>query len=395
MPGIGAYALILAITAGTTFVLTPGVRWLAVRVRAVVLPDERRVHATPTPTLGGLAMLGAFLVAMGVASQLAAFDALFEGTSVPLGVVLAAVLIYIVGAIDDLREVSAPAKVAGMVFAASVLYLLGVSLFFFRIPFAGIFILGPDLAPLVTVLWVVVMANAVNLIDGLDGLAAGIVAIAAGAFFLYGDRLVNAQILDPGNLSPLLAVIVLGMCLGFLPHNFHPARIFMGDGGALLLGLLMAASTMLAGGQTDDPFSGQTFFFFAPLFIPFFILGVPIIDTLFAIVRRARTRTGVATADKDHLHHRLMRLGHGQRRSVVILWLWTALLSGFVLYPTYTGEGDAVIPIAVAALGLALYTYFHPGVRRARNAEGESSVDSPDESADHTADSPFQSGTRQ
>ncbi len=375
MPGLGSYALILGVAAGATLALTPIVRWLAVRFGAVVLPDERRVHAVPTPTLGGAAMLGGFLLAMLAASQLSEFDVLFDNASAPLGVGLAALIIFAVGAVDDLREVSAPAKTAGQVFAGSVLYLLGVSLIFFRIPFAGIVILGADLAPLVTVLWVVGMANAVNLIDGLDGLAAGIVAIAAGAFFLYGDRLVTAGVLDPGNLSPLLAVIVLGVCLGFLPHNFHPARIFMGDGGAMLLGLLMAASTMLVGGQTDDPFSGQTFFFFAPLFIPFFILGVPILDTLFAIVRRATRRSGVATADKEHLHHRLMRLGHGQRRAVLILWAWTALLSGFVLYPTYTGEGDAVVPVAVVALGLILYTYFHPGVRRARSAEPDEDID--------------------
>ncbi len=157
--------------------------------------------------------------------------------------------------------------------------------------------------------------------------------------------------------------MVLGLCVGFLPHNFHPARIFMGDGGAYLLGLLMAASTIMVGGRTDAEFSGQTFFFFAPLLIPLLILGVPIVDTLFAIVRRATKRQGLATADKDHLHHRLMRLGHGQRRSVLILWAWTALLSFFVLYPTYTGKGDAIVPIGVLALGLILYTLFHPGLR--------------------------------
>ena len=156
------------------------------------------------------------------------------------------------------------------------------------------------------------------------------------------------------------------MCVGFLPHNFHPARIFMGDCGALLLGLLMAASTIVVGGRASEPFSGQTYFFFAPLFIPLFILGVPILDTAFAIVRRATRRAGVATADKDHLHHRLMRLGHGHRRSVLILWTWTAILSGFVLYPTFAKEGDAIVPFGVAALGLALYMLLHPGVRRAR-----------------------------
>jgi UDP-GlcNAc:undecaprenyl-phosphate GlcNAc-1-phosphate transferase len=278
-------------------------------------------------------------------------------------------VIWALGTIDDIHEVSAPAKTAGIVLGGSVLYVLGVNMFFFRIPFAGVLVLSSDWAPLITVLWVFGMCNAVNLIDGLDGLAAGIVAIAAGAFALYGHKLLVAGVLSPDNPSLLLAVIALGLCLGFLPHNFHPARIFMGDGGALLLGALMAASTMLVGGQNDQQFSGQTYFFFAPLFIPLFILGVPILDTAFAIVRRATRRTGVATADKDHLHHRLMRLGHGQRRSVVILWLWTALLSAFVLYPAYTGKGDAVVPILVAAAMLLLYTMFHPGARHARGGE--------------------------
>jgi len=363
---VSGYLVVFLVAAFSTGILTPIVRRLAIRFGAVVLPSERRVHESPTPTLGGTAMLLGFLLAMLAASRMDRFNDVFDGSSEPIGVMLAVSIIFFVGFVDDLREVSAPAKMAGLVFGGSVLYLLGVTMFFFRIPFAGILVLGPDLAPLVTVLWVVGMTNAVNLIDGLDGLAAGIVAIAAGAFFLYGERLSDAGVLEPQNMSPLIAIAVLGICVGFLPHNFHPARIFMGDSGALMLGAMMAASTMLVGGQTDDPFSGQTFFFYAPLFIPFFILGVPIVDTLFAILRRASRRAGLATADKEHLHHRLMRLGHGQRRSVLILWLWTAILSGFVLYPTYTSEGDAVVPFGVAALGLALYTLFHPGVRRGR-----------------------------
>jgi UDP-GlcNAc:undecaprenyl-phosphate GlcNAc-1-phosphate transferase len=217
----------------------------------------------------------------------------------------------------------------------------------------------------VTILWLLGMTNAINLIDGLDGLAAGIVAIAAGTFFLYSQRLSELDRLEASSIGPLLAVLTLGVCVGFLPHNFNPARIFMGDGGALLLGLLMAASTSVVGGRADPAqgFSGQTYFFLAPLAIPLVILGVPVLDTLFAIVRRSRRRSGLATADKDHLHHRLMRLGHGQRRSVLILWLWTALLSGLVLYPTYTGEGDAFVPLGVAALALLLFTVLHPDVR--------------------------------
>ncbi len=380
------YLIVLSVALGTTLALTPLVRRLAIRLGAVVRPDERRVHESPTPTLGGLAMYGGFLAAMGVATRMGQFEGVFGDTSEALGVVLAATVIFAVGLVDDLREVSAPAKVAGQVLAGSLLSLFGVTMLFFRIPFGDIVLLSPDLAPLVTVLWVVGMANAVNLIDGLDGLAAGIVAIAAGAFFLYADRLFEENLLPDNSVSPLIVIIVLGMCLGFLPHNFHPARIFMGDGGSMLLGLLMATPTLLVGGQTNEGFSGQTFFFFAPLFIPFFILGVPIFDMAFAIVRRASRRTGVATADKDHLHHRLMRLGHGQRRSVVILWAWTAILSALVLYPAYTDRGNAVVPLAVAGLGVALYTLLHPQARRARAANGEHHVAVEPERSDGPAD---------
>jgi UDP-GlcNAc:undecaprenyl-phosphate/decaprenyl-phosphate GlcNAc-1-phosphate transferase len=363
------YGIVALVAAVGTFVLGFPVRWLARRVGAVVPPDERRVHERPTPTAGGGAMVVAFLLAMAVAWRMDEFRVVFEGSSQPLGVALAATVMFAVGLLDDLRPVSAPAKVAGQVLAGSLLPFFAVTMLFFRVPFAGLVVLSNDLAPLMTVIWVVAMANAVNLIDGLDGLAAGIVAIAAGAFFIYGVRLTDIGLLEPGNIAPLVAAITCGICVGFLPHNFHPARIFMGDAGAMLLGLLMASATLVVGGGTDSPFSGQTYFFYAPIFIPFFILGVPLVDTAFAIVRRAVKRTGVAAADKDHLHHRLMKLGHGQRRSVVILWMWTAILSGFVLYPTFTNQGNAVVPFGVAALGVALYTLFHPGVRQ-RNGNG-------------------------
>jgi UDP-GlcNAc:undecaprenyl-phosphate GlcNAc-1-phosphate transferase len=383
MPSWLAYFVVFAVASGITFLLTPLLRRLALRFHIVAIPNERRVHTVPIPYLGGVAMLLGFLGALGVAWQMHAFELMFEGSSIPLGIALGAVILCLVGTVDDIREVSAPAKTAGMVLGGSVMYLLGVSLLYFRVPFAGsLLVLGPDLAPLVSVLWVMGMVNAVNFIDGLDGLAAGIVAIAAGAFFLYGHRLAlpSIAVIGPDNPSPLIAVIVAGLCLGFLPHNFNPARIFMGDGGALMLGGLMGAATILIGGQSNEQFSGQVFFFFAPLFIPFFVMGVPIIDTAFAIVRRATKRVGLAEADKDHLHHRLMRLGHGQRRSVVILWLWSALLSGFVLYPVYTRKGDAVVPLGVAALALVLLTWFHPGSRRTREeveqSESEGSVGS-------------------
>jgi UDP-GlcNAc:undecaprenyl-phosphate/decaprenyl-phosphate GlcNAc-1-phosphate transferase len=307
---------------------------------------------------------------MVVAWRLDVFHGIFSSNnSEPLGVVLGAAVIFVCGLLDDLFELSAPAKVTGILMAGVVLAYFGVTMYFFRIPFLGVVYLGQDLSPLLTVLWLMVMANAINLVDGLDGLAAGIVAIASGTFFLYSERLESAGKLTqvPPNIGPLIAIIVLGICIGFLPHNFNPARIFMGDSGALLLGLLMAVSTAVVGGRADpdfQQFSGQTYFFFAPLFIPLVILGVPIVDTLFAIIRRARRRRGIALPDKEHLHHRLMRLGHGQRRSVLILWLWTALLSGLVLYPTYTNEGNALVPFGIAALALGLYTILHPGRHR-------------------------------
>ena len=237
---------------------------------------------------------------------------------------------------------------------------------------AGLVQLSPEWTPLLTALWVIAITNAVNLIDGLDGLAAGVVAIASGALAVYGLHLQHLGNLPTDNIGPLIAVITCGICLGFLPHNFHPAKIFMGDAGALLLGLLMAASTMLIGGRAVTAgtvngvaaHSGQTYFFFAPLFIPFFILGVPIVDMAFAFVRRTANRTGFSTPDKNHLHHRLLRLGHGHRRSVLILWAWTVLLSGFILFPLYISSVNAVIPFGALALGVVLYTLFHPSLRR-------------------------------
>ncbi len=370
-----AYGVVFAVAAAVTFALTPAVWRLAVQWGAVVKPDDRRIHERATPTLGGIAMLVALLTALGVAWLLPQFRPMFE-SSEPFGVALAAIVILAIGMLDDLLEVSAPAKLAGQVLAASILGLAGVVMFYFRVPFADFYVLSPDLGFLLTVLWVIAIANAVNLIDGLDGLAAGVVAIAAGAFFVYSYRLSDVGLLSPDNMAPLVVAITCGLCVGFLPHNFHPAKVFMGDSGSLLLGLLMAATTVSVGGRTADQFSGQTYFFFAPLVIPFVILGVPFVDTALAIVRRARRRTSLSQADKEHLHHRLMRQGHGQRRSVIILWAWTAILSGVVLVPTFTNQGNAVVPFAVAGLAVLLYTLFHPGVRQtARQLEEEEDDD--------------------
>ena len=366
---LGQFTPVILGAALVTVLTTPLFRRLSFRVGAVQKPDERRVHTHPTALLGGAGILLGVLAGLAVAWQVDRFDAVFRASTVPLGVALASLMIFAVGQIDDLRDVSPPAKIAGTVLAGSILSISGVSILFFRVPFAGLLSLSPDMSALLTVVWVIGMSTAINYVDGLDGLAAGIVAIAAAALLLYCERLFGAGAIAADNAGPIIAAATLGACLGFLPHNFHPAKIFMGDAGALLLGLLMAAATIAVGGNTDTPFSGQTFFFFAPLFIPVVILGVPILDTAFSIVRRARRHTGVTVADKDHLHHRLMRLGHGQRRSVLILWAWTTLLSAIALYPTYRhGRADLYIPAAIAVAALLLYTWFAPGVRSRRES---------------------------
>ena len=330
------------------------------------------------------------LVGFGVGWLTGDFQPVFRTIAPPLGVVLATLTMFAVGQIDDLREVSAPAKTAGSVLAGSILAISGVAILFFRVPFVGLVALPPDLVPLITVVWVVGMAQAVNLIDGLDGLAAGVVAIGAGAILLFAEHLDNDDsIISDDNIGALIAACVVGACLGYLPWNFHPAKIFMGDAGALTLGLLMAASTIAIGGNTDDTtVGGQTFFFFAPLFLPLVILGVPILDTIWALLRRAKGRSGLTIADKGHLHHRLMRLGHGQRRAVLILWTWTALLSAAVLVPVYTGNGVGFIPLAVAALGLILYTLFAPGWQARRNGNGSGNGTAQGPTADESQSPP-------
>lgn len=353
---VGAVGVIITLLG--TFVMCR----VSPRLGAMAMPGLRSVHDYPTPTLGGAAMFLGFCAAMATASQLNQFSEMFSSSSEPIGLILAAGIIFAFGAMDDIREVSPPAKIAGQVLAGSVLSLFGVTMLYFRVPFVSYeyLVLSPDMAALVTVLAVVILANAMNLIDGLDGLASGITIIAGVALFLYSDRLLKAGLLDGSNIAPLVAVITVSICVGFLPLNFSPARIFMGDAGAMLLGLLLAVTTITMGGRTADQFSGQTYFFFAPLLIPVVILAVPLFDTAFSIVRRLFNRRSVSEADREHLHHRLMRLGHGPRRSVVILWLWTALASAAALVPTYTNRGGALVPLALVALALLLFTYFHP-----------------------------------
>ena len=363
MPSLGWYVVVLVVAAAATAAAVPPIRRWSLRVGYVDAPDERKVHTRTVPYGGGGAMFIGVAIAIAVAALIPGLRPLFQGNSEVLGVLLAAAAMFLVGLLDDFRPMSAPAKVAGQVLAASILYFAGVTMYQLKVPLAGFVVLTPGVIPLVTAIWVVALSNAINLIDGLDGLAAGIVAIGAGSLAVYGLQLERLGLLPTQNIGPLVAVVACGICLGYLPFNFHPARIFMGDAGALLLGLLMSASTMVIGGRTA-PASGVTFFFFAPVLIPFFILGIPLFDAAFAFIRRTAKGQGFHAPDKDHIHHRLLRLGHGPRRTVVILWSWTALLCGFVLYPLFRPRANALVPFGVLALGVGLYTWFHPGLRQ-------------------------------
>ncbi len=369
------YAIVLIVSFAVTLLVTPLVRRLAVVAGVVTPPGSdatRHVHSRPTPSLGGIAMFCGFLAAMAVASQMHQFHEVFSDSE-PRGVLLGGGVMLLVGMLDDIVDVSPPAKLAGMVLAGSLMARAGVVMFFFRVPFnighLDTVVLSPDLAPLVTTLWVVVMANAINLIDGLDGLAAGIVLIAGAAFYLFARELFFQGAIDGANIAPLIAIIAIGICAGFLPWNWTPARIFMGDAGALFLGLLMAIPTITVGGRTAPTFGGS-YFFYAGLLIPIIILGVPVADTVFSFFRRVLSGRGFSNADRQHLHHRLVEMGHGPRRTVFILWAYTALLSAAALLPIYVKHGYALFPLAAALLSLSLYVLLHPGVRSVRAVRG-------------------------
>ena len=368
MIDLTGYLIVGASAAVATAGATKAVEILAHKKGWLAEPDERRLHPIATPNVGGLAFLVGLIAALLLASRMDRFSSVISGNSELVGVLIAAVLITVLGFLDDIRELSPPMKVTGVVAVGIVLVWFGVTMFYFRLPFLDVFVLSNDWIPLFTVVWLLGMTQAINLIDGLDGLATGIVAIAAGSFFVYSKHLGDLGLLAEPNIGPLISIITLGICIGFLPFNFNPAKIFMGDCGALMLGLLMAIATSVVGGRADPQsqnFSGQTYFFIAPLFIPLLILGVPLFDVVFAIFRRTINRQGFATADRGHLHHRLIALGHGPRRAVVILWSWTALLSAVALYPALSSSSPNFLPLIAVAVILALFTVLHPRLRRA------------------------------
>jgi UDP-GlcNAc:undecaprenyl-phosphate/decaprenyl-phosphate GlcNAc-1-phosphate transferase len=354
------YLLIGLVAATVVFVATPLVEWFAKKVGAIDHPSDRKVHANPTPTLGGLAILLGLLGAGFGASLMPEFEDVFTQSSQWVGIAAGGIVIFMLGVVDDLRDLPAPVKLAGQVFAAGLLFLSGVKMQFLVVPGVASFSLGDDVSVLVTVLWIVAMINAVNLVDGLDGLAAGVVAIAASSFFVFAYELTGrVVILNSAYPAPLIAIAIVGVCLGFLRHNFYPARIFMGDSGSMLLGLVLGATTVSGIGSSNVVSSGpaEAFLAWFPLLIPVLVAALPILDAVFAVVRRVRRRRSVFHADKEHLHHRLMDLGHGHRQAVIVMYAWSALAAGAALAFTFWGNRLVfALPIAVAAI--VVYTLF-------------------------------------
>jgi UDP-GlcNAc:undecaprenyl-phosphate/decaprenyl-phosphate GlcNAc-1-phosphate transferase len=322
-----------------TFLLVGPVRVLALRLGAVAWPRKRDVHVTPTPRWGGLAMLAGVLAGVGMAYQLPALRLAFDNNATEvLGVLGAAVLLAAVGALDDRYDLDALTKFAGQTTAAGILVIFGVQWTVFYIPWGGggsqdsgsLLVLGQEQGVLLTVLLTVALVNAMNFVDGLDGLAAGVGMIAAAAVGFFAIGLVGRVGNDPSVYSPaLIAAVLAGACLGFLPHNFNPARIFMGDSGSMLIGLLLAAATTSASGKISIIGADATdvLALFAPLIVLAAVVFVPLLDLLMAVVRRTRKGMSPFAPDKMHLHHRLLEIGHSQRRAVLLIYLWAGVLA--------------------------------------------------------------------
>ena len=357
--------LLAGLTAAViTFLLVGPVRLLAIKLGAVAWPRGRDVHVTPTPRWGGLAMLGGVLAGVAMAYQLPALRLAFDTSSAEvLGAVLAGVLLVGVGVLDDRYDLDALTKFAGQTTAAGVLIIFGVQWSTFWIPFGGggdgisgsVLSLGYGQGMLLTVLFTVVLVNAMNFVDGLDGLAAGIGMIGALAVGTFAISLILQYGNDPSYYSPaLIAAVLGGACVGFLPHNFNPARIFMGDSGSMLIGVLLAAATTSASGKIPVVVDSPRYYLasLAPLIVFAAVLFVPVLDLAMAVVRRTRAGMSPFSPDKMHLHHRLLEIGHSQRRAVLLIYLWAGVLAFGAVALTFIT--DAVVVLWTVGFGLLL-----------------------------------------
>ena len=324
------YLLLMLIAAATTYLTTPLARWIALRSGAITAVRDRDVHDTPTPRLGGVAMLLGMAVALVLASQMPFLSRVFTESTQAWAILGAATLVCLLGAADDIWDLDWLTKLIGQVLAAGLLAWWGrVQLFALPVGLDA-YIGSSRLSLFVTILVVVVAINAVNFVDGLDGLAAGLVAIGGTAFFLYTYLLtVDANPDDYSDLATMIVAVLVGACVGFLPHNLYPARIFMGDSGAMLIGLTMAAAGIVVTGDVGSAgfVERQQFPAILPLLLPVAVLLLPLLDMGLAVVRRVGAGRSPFHADRLHLHHQMLRLGHSHRRAVVIMYLWTALFA--------------------------------------------------------------------
>lgn len=338
------YLLIAIVAAAITFITTPAIRWAALRWNAVTPVRGRDVHTVPIPRLGGVALLVGFATSILVARQLPYLGSRIDYTSL-LWVLCAAAIVTALGAIDDLRELDPLTKIAGTIVAALVMSVLGgVQLLF--LPILGTATYFPQAVLFgLTVLVVIATTQAVNFADGLDGLAAGTTAIAATAFFIWTYTTTRPGDGGVFTLTAFITAAVVGCCVGFLPHNFFPAKLFMGDAGSLLLGLLLSAALISFTGHFDpgnDSGQSSKVAILLPIALPVLVLALPVLDVLLAFVRRGGR---FWRPDKKHLHHRLMRMGHSHREAVLLLYLWSASVSGGVLSYNYL-----TTPVATAIL---------------------------------------------
>lgn len=310
--------LILALAAfAITYGTTPLVRKFAVRIGALDRPNSRKVHRSLMPYLGGIAIYLGFIAVVLAAIPL---------SKSILGLILGSTIILILGVVDDLKELSPKVKLLGQIAAALLVIPFGIRVDILTNPFNGVLHLGVFSIP-VTVFWIIAVTNAVNLIDGLDGLAAGVAGVAASTLAVVAWTLGQTTVV-------YLAVILAASTFAFLRYNFHPARIFMGDGGAMFLGFALASLSVM--GFTK----GATLI---SLLVPVVILGIPILDTLFAIVRRYANHRPILQADRDHLHHRLLALGLTHRQTVLVIYSLSIILGGSAVLLTRLTTAQGVL----------------------------------------------------
>jgi len=363
---VRVYLLVLLTAAAVTFLATPLVRRLALLTGAITPVRDRDVHATPIPRLGGVAMLAGLAVALLVGSQVPFLDDVFFESGTVWAILAGAAIICLLGVLDDIWDLDWMTKLVGQVLAAGFMAWNGVQLITF--PVFGVTMGSSRLSLIATIFVVVVAINAVNFVDGLDGLAAGMIAIGGGAFFVYSYLLTQA--VSPGDYSNIATAViaaVVGACIGFLPHNFHPARIFMGDSGAYMLGLTVAAAAIVVTGQIDpaNVSTSQVLPAYVPIILPVAVLLLPLLDMTLAVVRRLRAGLSPFHPDRMHLHHRLLDLGHSQRRATLILYLWTAVVSFSAVSLAIFSPVQVAVGAGVAVVVAVAITWSQlPGLRR-------------------------------